>query len=80
MSIKLLMKNNFDRVAQFSSSQQSGWDVWEVFNKGDKIYVEDVIRSRQWQTEDGTVKHTTEIQVTEFTFCQLKGMKTTNKF
>jgi hypothetical protein len=24
MSIKLLMKNNFDRVAQFSSSQQSG--------------------------------------------------------
>jgi single-strand DNA-binding protein len=35
--------------------------------QGDKIYVE-AIKSRQWQTEDGTTKHTSEIQVTEFTF------------
>jgi single-strand DNA-binding protein len=32
---------------------------------GDKIYVEGRIKSRQWQTEDGTTKHTSEIQVTE---------------
>jgi single-strand DNA-binding protein len=37
-------------------------------SKGDKIYVEGRIKSRQWQTEDGTTKHTSEIQVTEFTF------------
>jgi single-strand DNA-binding protein len=39
----------------------------KYLTKGDKIYVEGRIKSRQWQTEDGTVKHT-EIQVTEFTF------------
>lgn len=41
-------------------------------SKGDKIYVEGRIRSRQWQTEDGTARHTTEIQVTEFTFLSTK--------
>jgi single-strand DNA-binding protein len=35
----------------------------KYLTKGDKIYVEGRIKSRQWQTEDGTVKHTTEIQV-----------------
>ena len=40
--------------------------------KGDKIYVEGRIKSRQWQAEDGTTKYTTEIQVTEFTFLTVK--------
>jgi single-strand DNA-binding protein len=40
--------------------------------KGDKIYVEGRIKSRQWQAEDGTTKYTTEIQVTEFTFLNVK--------
>lgn len=40
--------------------------------KGDKIYVEGRIKSRQWQTEDGVTKYTTEIQVTEFTFLTVK--------
>lgn len=40
--------------------------------KGDKIYVEGRIKSRQWQAEDGTTKYTTEIQVTEFTFLSVK--------
>jgi single-stranded DNA-binding protein len=49
--------------------------------KGDKIYVEGRIKSRQWQAEDGSTKHTIEIQVTEFTFLTTKRkVKTTNKF
>jgi single-strand DNA-binding protein len=44
----------------------------KTFIERDKIYVEGRIKSRQWQTEDGTTKHTTEIQVTEF-FLSTKG-------
>jgi len=44
----------------------------KYLSKGDKIYVEGRIKSRQWQTEDGTTKYTTEIQVTEFTFLTTK--------
>jgi single-strand DNA-binding protein len=41
-------------------------------SKGDKIYVEGRIKSRQWQAEDGSTKYTSEIQVTEFTFLTTK--------
>lgn len=44
----------------------------KYLTKGDKIYIEGRIKSRQWQTEDGTTKYTTEIQVTEFTFLTTK--------
>jgi single-strand DNA-binding protein len=44
----------------------------KYLSKGDKIYVEGRIKSRQWQTEDGTTKYTTEIQVTEFTFLNVR--------
>ncbi|UWY30502.1 single-stranded DNA-binding protein [Flavobacterium sp. TR2] len=44
----------------------------KYLSKGDKIYVEGRIKSRQWQTEEGTTKYTTEIQVTEFTFLTTK--------
>jgi len=44
----------------------------KYLSKGDKIYVEGRIKSRQWQGEDGTTKFTTEIQVTEFTFLNVK--------
>ncbi|MCG2610907.1 single-stranded DNA-binding protein [Flavobacterium sp. SM15] len=44
----------------------------KYLTKGDKIYVEGRIKSRQWQTEEGTTKYTTEIQVTEFTFLNTK--------
>lgn len=48
-------------------------EICEKFlTKGDKIYVEGRIKSRQWQAEDGTTKYTTEIQVTEFTFLNVK--------
>lgn len=44
----------------------------KYLSKGDKIYVEGRIKTRQWQAEDGTMKTTTEIQVTEFTFLTTK--------
>jgi len=44
----------------------------KYLSKGDKIYVEGRIKSRQWQTDEGSTKFTTEIQVTEFTFLTTK--------
>jgi single-strand DNA-binding protein len=44
----------------------------KYLTKGDKIYIEGRIKSRQWQSEDGVTKYTTEIQVTEFVFLSLK--------
>lgn len=44
----------------------------KYLSKGDKIYIEGRIKSRQWQGEDGNTKYTTEIQVTEFTFLTTK--------
>jgi single-strand DNA-binding protein len=44
----------------------------KYLSKGDKIYVEGRIKSRNWQAEDGTTKYTTEIQVTEFVFLTTK--------
>ena len=50
--------------------------VAEIFEKhlikGDKIYIEGKIKSRQWQADDGTTKHTHEIVVTDFTFLTTK--------
>ena len=51
----------------------------KYLSKGDKIYVEGRIKSRQWQAEDGSTKHTTEIQVTEFTFLSTKKETENNK-
>lgn len=44
----------------------------KYLSKGDKLYVEGRIKSRQWQAEDGSTKYTTEIQVLEFTFLSTK--------
>jgi single-strand DNA-binding protein len=44
----------------------------KYLSKGDKIYVEGRIKSRQWQDDNGTQKYTTEVQVTEFTFLTLR--------
>lgn len=44
----------------------------KYLSKGDKIYVEGRIKSRQWQNEEGVLKYTTEIQVSEFTFLNVK--------
>ncbi len=44
----------------------------KYLTKGDKIFVEGRIKSRQWQAEDGSNKYITEIQVTEFVFLTTK--------
>ncbi len=36
--------------------------------KGDKVYVEGRLKTRQWQGEDGQTRYTTEIHVQDFTF------------
>jgi single-strand DNA-binding protein len=51
----------------------------KYLSKGDKIYVEGRIKSRQWTTEDGQTKYTTEIQVTEFTFLSVKKEQDSSK-
>ena len=51
----------------------------KYLSKGDKIYVEGRIKSRQWQAEDGSTKNTMEIQVTEFTFLTTKKESENNK-
>lgn len=51
----------------------------KYLSKGDKIYVEGRLKSRQWQAEDGSTKYTTEIQVMEFTFLSTKKDNDNNK-
>ena len=41
--------------------------------KGDLIYVEGRLKTRQWQGEDGATRYTTEVHVTDFTFLSNKG-------
>ena len=40
----------------------------KYLSKGDKVYVEGRLKTRQYQGEDGNTRYTTEIQVTDFTF------------
>lgn len=44
----------------------------KYLSKGDKVYIEGRIKSRQWQAEDGSVKYITEIQAIDFTFLTTK--------
>jgi len=44
----------------------------KYLSKGDKIYLEGRIKSRQWQTDEGTTKHIIEIQAIDFTFLTTK--------
>lgn len=45
----------------------------KYLSKGDKVYVEGRLKTRQWQGEDGTTRYTTEIHVQEFTFLSTKS-------
>ena len=40
----------------------------KYLSKGDKVYVEGRIKTRQWEGEDGTKRYTTEIHVADMTF------------
>ena len=44
----------------------------KYLSKGDKIYVEGRIKSRQWHADDGSLKYAHEIVVTDFTFLTTK--------
>ncbi len=44
----------------------------KYLSKGDKVYVEGRLKTRQWQGEDGASRYTTEIHVQDFTFLTTK--------
>lgn len=44
----------------------------KYLSKGDKIYVEGRLKTRQWQGEDGNTRYTTEVHVQDFTFLSTK--------
>ena len=45
----------------------------KYLSKGDKVYIEGRLKTRQWQGEDGNMRYTTEVQATDFTFLSNKG-------
>jgi len=45
----------------------------KYLTKGDLIYIEGRLKTRQWQGEDGATRYTTEIQATDFTFLSNKS-------
>lgn len=51
----------------------------KYLNKGDKLYVEGRLKTRQWQGDDGVTKYTTEIHVQDFTFLTTKQESTVNE-
>ena len=44
----------------------------KYLSKGDKVYVEGRIKTRQWESEDGSKRYTTEIHVVDMTFLTTK--------
>lgn len=48
----------------------------KYLSKGDKVYIEGRLKTRQWQGEDGNMRYTTEVQATDFTFLSNKGENT----
>ncbi|MFD0863487.1 single-stranded DNA-binding protein [Sungkyunkwania multivorans] len=44
----------------------------KYLSKGDRIYVEGRIKTRQWQDDSGNTRYSTEIQATDFTFLTTK--------
>ena len=45
----------------------------KYLSKGDKIYCEGRIKTRQWEGEDGSKRYTTEIHVIDMTFLTTKN-------
>lgn len=50
----------------------------KYLSKGDKVYVEGRMKTRQWQGEDGNSRYTTEVHVQDFTFLSTKRDSETN--
>jgi len=51
----------------------------KYLSKGDKIYVEGRIKTRQWEGQDGSKRYTTEIHVTEMIFLSTKKESSPNQ-
>lgn len=49
----------------------------KYLNKGDKVYIEGRLKTRQWQGEDGVMRYSTEVHATDFTFLTNKGENNT---
>lgn len=53
--------------------RNKGAELCEKYlSKGDRVYVEGRIKTRQYTAEDGSQRYSTEIQVNEFTFLNTK--------
>ncbi|WP_373516923.1 single-stranded DNA-binding protein [Pricia sp.] len=50
----------------------------KYLGKGDKIYVEGRLRTRQWQDDSGNTRYSTEVQAQDFTFLTPKGENNAN--
>ncbi len=50
----------------------------KYLGKGDKIYVEGRLRTRQWQDDSGNTRYSTEVQAQDFTFLTPKGQSNAN--
>ncbi len=50
----------------------------KYLGKGDKIYVEGRLRTRQWQDDSGNTRYSTEVQAQDFTFLTPKGDSAAN--
>lgn len=48
----------------------------KYLGKGDKVYIEGRLRTRQWQGDDGNTRYSTEIQAQDFTFLTPKSEST----
>lgn len=51
----------------------------KYLGKGDKVYVEGRLRTRQWQDDTGNTRYSTEVQAQDFTFLTPKGDSTANQ-
>ncbi len=51
----------------------------KYLSKGDKVYLEGRIKTRQWEGQDGGKRYTTEIHVIDMTFLTTKKDTTSNQ-
>ena len=51
----------------------------KYLSKGDKVYCEGRIKTRQWEGEDGSKRYTTEIHIADMTFLSTKNELNTPK-
>lgn len=56
-------RTEWHRVVTFAKSAEN---MGQILKKGSKVYVEGSLRTRKWQAQDGTDRHTTEIIASEW--------------